>query len=812
MIRHYVISIYRGLRKNVFFTFLNLLGLTTALTISLTIVAFVDYEKNFDHFHSNSDRIFRVVQQNHTANGVDYWSTTAYPLAEALRNDFPNIKVTQTAGPSQRLLTGGFASDLKNIEVENVLFVDSLFFSFFDFSNSGEPLWIQGDISIFAKQDNAVLLTKNLAEKFYGLSHGNIIGEEIELNKNSILTVAGVIDNPPKNTSVMYEAVVNYHFFKENNPYPSSNWSGNYQGYTYIMLPDHSSAELFEQSLPDFESKYLSDIDNKRIEYKMQPLIDIHNDTTYSDSIGSYTLSGSLLNGLMVMALIIIIIASVNYVNLTSALAIRRSKEVAIYKILGDSKGQLLLRHLLETGFLILVAAIHAIFFGQWILNFINEGLLGQSFDIILTEAVLFSLAGICLIIIIAAGIYPALIMASFNPIKAMKDNQNISQRGFQGFMRRTLVFIQFSLVHIIIIGVCAVYFQMSFLKNTDLGFEKEDIITINIPRGDSIKVERLRQAFSKHSAVTQVSFSSGIPFESDYQYGTSFRLSSESETMQREAEMKVVDVDYAGLFAFELVAGKWLTNANVLPWQQGFNGFVVNETLAKELGFIPEELIGQKITINEGEAEVIGVIKDYHNVWLKESIKPLLLFYWGTGFYSKGAVQLSTNSNYEESLAFIKKEWKKEFPNHTIKTELVEHRVDNTYAIDDFVFSGLQISSLVAIVLGCSGLFALVAFFTESKTKEMGIRKTLGASLNQLIMEMSSGFLWLVGISIIVGSALGWWFISQWLEGFTYRTELTYISYILAALATIVVAGISIIGKTTKAALNNPIESLRSE
>lgn len=802
----------RNIRKHTLFTLINFLGLTIALLIVILTITFVSYESNFDQFHSDSESIFRVVQENHTANGVDYWSTTAYPLGAALRNDYFDVKVTQTAGPGQRLLSVGEAEEKLDLEVEYVLFADSLFLTFFDGAQNNYSLWKQGNLRLFAQQNNSVLLTEQLAERLFGKDYGNLLGEEIQLNNNSVLSVAGVLSNPPFNSNVRYEAIVNYPFFQENNPYPSRNWSGNYQGYTYVKLPENVSTEEFENRLDAIENKYLSDQDNERIEYNLQSLTEIHNDTSYSDSIASYVSPKSLLNGLLLMTFIIVLIAMVNYVNLSSALAIKRSKEIAVYKILGDSKNHLVMRHLMETAFLVIIAMIHAFSFGGYFITLINQGIMGRAFELTISQDIVGIVVGVGAFVILMAGLYPAILTSKFKPVETLKSEQVYSYKGPANLIRKFLIFVQFSFVHIIIIGMAGAYFQLNYLRNTDLGFNRSAVLTFDIPQRDSLKIERLKQHLMNHSTIENVSISSGVPFESYYQYGTSYRLSSENEAMNREAEMKVIDVDYKDFYDLELVAGRWINESNKIYRQEGFNGFVVNETLANELNITPEELIGKRITINEGEAVVVGVVRDYHNMWLKDRIKPVLLFYWGTGFFSKGAVQVAGLNNAKASINFIERTWKEEFPEYNFKYKWLDEHVANTYAQETLIFDALQMGALLAIVLGGSGLFALVAFFAAMKTKEVGIRKTLGASVRQLIIELSSGLIKLILLSMIFGTVVGWWFLTEWMNGFIYKTELTYLTYLISVVITMIIAGLTIVAQTLRTAQANPVDSLKYE
>ena len=346
MLKNYFKSAWRNLWKSRTNSVINILGLALGLTCCLGIYVFVNYELSFDHFHSNSDRIFRVVEHSQKADGIQHWPTTAYPLAEAIRTDLPELKVTQTAGPGKRIIhSKDEKGNIRRFEEKRVMFADENYLKLFDFKGAFEKgLWLAGNAETAFNQPNAVVLSEKMAQRYFGdksMDYSRLIGKALMLNNTDVLTVSGIIRNPPRNTNLPFDILVNYRFFKTNNHYQANNWSGNYEGTTYITLPENPDPASVQLALNRLKKKYMNAEDDRRISYFLQPLSDIHTNTLYSGGTGNYVLGKDVLWGLVSLATFLILIVSVNFVNLSTAQAIQRRKEIGVRKAIGSTRWQL---------------------------------------------------------------------------------------------------------------------------------------------------------------------------------------------------------------------------------------------------------------------------------------------------------------------------------------------------------------------------------------------------------------------------------------------------------------------------------------
>lgn len=802
------------------YAIINILGLTLGITSSIVIYVCLKYELSFDAFHSKAAQTYRIVQHNHTADGVQYWNTTAYPLAEALRHDFPELEVTQTAGPVSRIISSEDEQGAVNrFEEDKILFVDAYYLRIFDFQGlyprGKHDLWLEGNPQTAFENPNSVILTQKLAKRYFQNAVAQrepLLGKTIKLNNKDELMVTGIIKDPPKNTSLLFEMLIPYQFFKQNNPYNAGNWSGNYQGTTYVTLPKGYDPKVLEEEIISFKKKYLKPEDDQRIEYLLQPLKEIHTETLYGSSPGSYVVGSKTLWALACMAVFLVVIACVNFINLATAQATKRSKEIGVRKVLGGTRIQLWKQFIGETLILTLVAMLISLLVTDWILLQLNDWLSIISLDLSLDGTIVFFCIVLMLIVTLLAGLYPALVLSAYTPILALKHKMTNGSKG--GFtLRRALIVLQFSIVQLLIVGTIVVANQMHYIQNKDLGFTKEAIVTINIAEQQADKLEAFRQRLLQHPNIIDLSYASGTPTTTTRQYGTDFRLHWEPVEMMREAEMKVVDLNYLRMYDLQLIAGEWLTEANKID---GFNGFVVNEILVKMLNLKPEEAIGKSIIINEGEAPIVGVVKDFHNNALQEEITSCLLFYWGTGFLDEASVQLYSGAgkslDLHKTLDFIEKAWKEFFPTGIYKYEFLDDYLARNYLIESLIYGAFKMFSAIAIFIGCLGLYGLVSFMAETRIKEIGIRKVLGASVSSIVSLLSKDFFKLVLVALVIASPIAWYLMQQWLQGFAYRIEITWWIFALSGGLALLIALLTVSYQSIKAAMANPINSLRNE
>jgi len=803
----------RQLLKDKTYSIVNLIGLVIGMTSVILIFYTLKHELNFDHFHTDADQIYRVVQHNHTSDGIQYWNTTAYPLAEALHKDFPDLEAALAVGPLQHTMAVGAAGQsILRFEEKLVLYVDDNYLQLFDFGALNQPLWLEGDPTTALKAEKSVVITEKTAQKYFAKiveAGESVIGQTLLLDNRNLLTVTGMVSTPPSNTNLLFDFLLPYRLYQKQEAFATQNWSGNYQGTTYVKLLAQSSPTAVAQKIANWKKNYLFPEDIERIEYRLQPLADIHTNATYNSPLGSYTVNKRLLGGLAIMACLLILIPSVNVINLAVAQISRRSTHAGIRKILGGSRLQLIKLFLAEIFLLVLASCLFSIILAELLMTQINQRIDIVTIHLALDPTVILLSAGLVTCICLLAGLYPALKFATFSPASALKKERNSSLQKGVGF-RKSLISLQFSIANVFIIGTMVVALQMMHFKTADLGFNRDAIFTVNIPNQDSSRLQAFAHQIKDHPHIDNISFATGTPLTNDNDsWGTEYRLRQEEVQMMRAAEMKVVDLHYQDVFDLELLAGKWLSPANQV---ERFNGFIANEALVRSLGFTPSEAIGQSLIINEGEAPIIGVVKDFHNNTLHEAVSPCLIFHWNSGFYYEGHIALAAHANLSTTLNFINDSWHTFFPESIYKGDFLEAQLARNYIIEEFVFSAFQLFSLIAIFIAIIGLYALASFVVVSRTKEIGMRKVIGASTQQIIQLITQDFLRPVILAIIISVPIAWYMMNQWLNNFTYRIELHWWIFMAAGLLALLMASVTVGIRSFSAAVANPIKALRNE
>lgn len=801
MLRNHLKISLRNLFKNKLSSFINVFGLTLGISTCIAIIIFVEYESSFDTFHEKADRTFRVVQHNKLPNETLYWNTTAYPLAEAIRNDFPEIEtVTQISGPVTRIFKVEDAlGGNKLFEESKVLFVDNFYNKVFDVE------WLAGNKDNALKETASVVLTEGLAQKYFDLSEGRYheaIGKIISLQTKDPLTVTGVIKAPRGNADHQYNMLIPYEFFKINNPYFSSNWSGNYQGSTYIVVDQISNRNALESKLAGWKKKYLNPLDDKRISYYLQPLVEIHTETQYGPSPGGYIIPKNILTIAKIIALFLLLIALVNFVNLITAQSHTRNKEVGVRKVMGSNRFQLIFQSLFENGLVILIASLISVLLIQVFIQFLNSNLSLMNLHLEFLPKHFMYLFLVAITAVVLAGFYPAMVFSGSSPLNALRGRFQIKKNKTID-LRKGLVTFQFVIVQLFVIAAIILAFQINHFNKSNLGFSKKAVVMTEVPNAE--KGLLFREKLLSEGDFSKVAFGSGPPMAvNGFQLGTRFRQPQQAPEEALEAEMKIGDIHYLNFFDLELLAGR-----NFLTNKEAFDEFIVNETLLKSYGWTPSEAIGKKIQINEGEATIVGVIKDFHNNSLQYEISPCIILNWT--YYQNNAFVKMNHAKFL-GIEKIKANWEEIFTNGIYKQQFLDDAIEKEYLVERLVFKGFTSFSILAIIIGCLGLFGLMSFIVSQKRKEISIRKVLGASLFENVSFFSKEYIKLIGISFAIAAPFVYYFMSRWLEGFSYRIEPSLWMFLIGGLITLIIALATCSFQSVKAALVSPVKNLRTE
>lgn len=784
MFTSYLKTAFRTIRRNLSYTFLNVFGLTLSIAACLVIFLIVRNELSYDSFSKKTDRTYRV-----TLHALDYNSSVSLVVVPALRNDFPELEqVSQYWYQGDGLVKTGN----ERYNEKGYAFADAAFLKIFDYT------WVAGDPRTALSEPNEVVLTETIAKKYFG--NKDPMGQVINLDNEENLKVTGIVKDPPTNSSVPFIFLVSYETIKADVLKRSEFYSIS-GGSTYIVLPENYDAQQLQRRIPGFITKNWGADIGREATLLLQPLKEIHFDQRYLENPASPTVSKETYWGLGMVAFFIIITACINFINMATAQAIRRAKEVGVRKVLGAYRGQLIRQFLAETTLLVLTAVvlgtIAAALFLPVMASWMSIKIGGAQ---LLQPQILLTLAGLTVTVILLAGLYPAFVQSAFQPATSLKSNTGITIKGLG--LRKILVSTQFGISQLLIAGTLIVGYQMDFLQNQDLGFNKEAVVSFRVP--DSKKRDILREQLLSNPGVKQLSFASGPPVG-----GSGFAPFScpEAGVIKDDVtEMKAIDEQYLDMFSIRLLAGE---NLRKLTDADTVRRVLVNETLLHKIGIqIPEKAIGRSFLVNGRTALITGVVQDFQSESRYKKRRPCVMEYNSNGFRT-ACIRIQPG-NMRNTVSGIDKTWSALFSEDQFSYEFLDDRIAGLYKQEQKLYTAFKLFSSLAILIGCLGLYGLVAFAAVQRTREVGIRKVLGASLFDIVGLFAKEFIILIMLSFCVAAPVAWFVMHKWLDNFAYQTSIGGGTFLIAISVSVAIAGITIAYQAIKAGLVNPIRSLR--
>ncbi len=808
MIKNYIKTAWRNLMRNKSYAAINIVGLAIGIAACMLIFLIIQFETSFDNFHPKKDHIYRVVTAFNSPGGVHLSSGVPLPIADGLRIDFPQLKevaaILQNDGSHYSVGNNSNGQTVKKFKEDQAYYAEPQFFNVFNFG------WLAGDKKTALSEPNTVVLAQEEAEKFFGDWH-NAIGKTIRYENKTDLKVTGILKNSPPNTDFPIKLVVSYATLKEKGSDHYGNihdWVSTFgDHYCFVVLPDNASVGQFNKNLIAFVKKH------KPVEYikdglQLQALKDMHYNTEVN--IFSYhPFSKQLINALSLIGLFLLIIACVNFVNLATAQAVNRSKEVGIRKVLGSSRSQLVLQFISETLIITVFAVVLAIGIAELTLPMLNKLLeIKLSTSFLADPVLLLFLLGVIISVTLLSGGYPAIVLSGFSPIAALK-NKVAAGRNSGISLRRALVVLQFCIAQVLVIGTLVIIYQMDFFRNKSLGFDKEAILTVPFP-GDSVsktKLDALRNQLLQQPGVKDVSYSFTSPSDNSG-WTSDFKFNNSTKRTDFGASLKWADASYFNLYKLQFVAGQPYAKSDTV------HGYVVNETLVKKLGIRnPKDAVGKYIKLWDDKnkyAPIVGVVKDFNIGSLKDAIPPVLMSSW-KDVYQVINIKIQP-ANITQTLSSVEKLWNNTFPNGLYEYQFLDGKIADFYKTENQLSALYKIFAGIAIFISCLGLYGLVSFMAVQRTKEVGIRKTLGASVSHIVYLFSKEFTILILIAFAISAPLGWYFMQKWLQDFTYKITLGPQIFVLAIIVSVIIAWLTVGYKAIRAALANPVTSLRSE
>ncbi|ULQ57886.1 ABC transporter permease [Flavihumibacter rivuli] len=806
MFLNYLKIAIRNLQRHRSHALLNIAGLAIALAAGIIIFLVLQHEFSYDRYHKNADNVYQVVKRSFTPDDESFEVAMPFPVKKALEADYPDILFTQ--------VFTSFGSQITVIEKNNTIGKKFLEGNGIYFSESSLPKvfdmnFLAGSPAILEEPGKAVI-SQEWAEKYFG-TWKEALGRKLKLNNSIDVEIAAVIANPPVNSDFQFRLLPSYKTFvanKDNYGFTDDleSWGASTSNHqVYALFPEGKTEAVMNKALAAFSKRHYEPEAIHKNDYFLHPLKNVHFDTRFSNN-GDHISSKASLYTLAFIGILIILMACINFINLSTALAVKRSKEVGIRKVMGSSRGQLVAQVLIETGLIVAGAAILAILLA-WIslpyLKYITD---------IQNNLSLFnkgSIAFILLIIIattLLSGMYPATVLARFQPVEAIKNKIN-NTRVAGLSLRRVLVVLQFAFAQLLIIATIIAVSQMNFIRNADIGFKKDAILLL-YGNNDSLslaKHEAFRNDLQKLPQVKSVAFGFDAP-SSQNTWSSNFAFDHRGKDEPFNVFLKFGDGHYLKTFGLELLAGEFYKN------EDSARKVVINATMAKKLGLKkPEEAVGKQVRLGGNKwIDIVGVVKDFKNTTLRDAIQPTIITR-SSRFMSMTAIKLQT-SQFGKANEMVQQVWEKHYPEYAYNSAYMDETINNFYRQEERLSRLYKVYALLAIIISCLGLYGLVSFMAVQKTKEVGIRKVLGASTGNIVLLFSKEFTLLILLAFLLAAPIGWWMMNNWLQNFVFRIEISWVVFALAILSSIIIAWVTVGYRAIRAGLANPIKSLRNE
>ncbi|HMG89480.1 MAG TPA: ABC transporter permease [Chryseolinea sp.] len=793
-------------------TFLHIVGLTLGMSVCLLIGLFLRYELSFDTYHNLADRTYRINSIWIESGNKSFHYSTPMPLADALRNEVAGLEAVVQAHPLWDETIE--VTPQKILKQEHLLVVDPSFPDVFNIEV------IKGNANEALRKPYQALLTETTAKKFYG--DEDPIGKTFTYKKFHI-TVAGLIRDFPSNTHLPASMLLSYvadEKFLGHELYAWTNVSGTT---TYVVLPNGYDKKDLEAQLQALAEKNINSDPNipkfYKSEFDIQPLRNIHFNAQYEG--GGHWIKAVNTSWLWFFAIIgfaVLALACINFVNLSTAQALTRAKEVGVRKSVGAGKLHLIAQFLREAWILTFISGVLSVAIAQMSLPFMNTLLeKGIKFNLLESPGFMISLLGAVFLIGLMAGLYPAWIIARFNPVKTLKAGSTLA--GDQGsyWLRRTLVVLQFTISASLLIAVTLISQQVNFLRSASLGFDKDNIINVTV---NSKKNNVFSAGLESLPQIKDVAFSTSTPSSSKGHWGTNMSSTNRDDPNRKHTTLILADDNYCKMYGLKLLAGRFLKASDTtavsrtLPEDKQISMAVVNEQLVRELGFKSNEDAIEKpfwFGMNSGNVQIVGVVADFNTGSLHDHITPATITSL-PGLYDQAGIKIEAGSNIPETIAAIEKAWKKAHPEGVFEFQFLDAQIDTFYKAEERLYQLFKIFAGLAMLISCLGLWGLSTLSAQQRTKEIGIRKVLGASVDRIVVMLSKDFLIMVLIALAIASPLAHFLISNWLQSFAFHIDIGWQVFAIAGIVSLVIALFTVSFQAIKAALANPVESLRNE
>lgn len=807
MVKNYFKIALRNLLKHKSHALINIVGLAVGMACFLLILFYVQDESSYDKFHKDYQSIYRITETTYSDGSETKQASTFSAIGPALKNDFPELAAFSRIYIEELPVSNGPS---KKFQEPNFAYADSTFWEVFDFE------MLEGNPANALNGPFSIIITESMAKKYFG--EENAMGKVLKVDNQNDFQVTGIMADIPANSHLQVDFIASFISLRQvQGGWMFNNWYWPPM-YTYAKVPNGTNAAGIEAKFPGMVEKYLGEVVAKQRGFAMQPLEDIHTNSSYSNELGKTT-NITYLYVLITTAFLILAIACVNFMNLSLARSISRSGEVGVRKVFGAVREQIILQYLSESVLVTLIAAIlGAGLFMLAIPGFNNLTEKTLSVGFVDLPLILGGLTVIAVIVGVLSGIYPALFLSGFSPAAILK-GKFARQSKFAAFFKKGLITFQFVISAALIITTFIIYFQLQYMRNMALGFDKEQTVVMqirNYPDQQRIKVfkDRIKLLPQVEGAAVSARIPGGAGF---YTYN----VLPEGEPVENNlAFMRLeTDLDFASLYNFEIVEGRSFDSR----LSTDSLAYLINETAAAKLGWSGDAL-NKKLRLGNinkdgsfnvaNTGTVIGVVKDFNFASLHNEVDPVVIsIIPGSQPYMQGNLSVKLKAgNLMEHMELLEREWRDFAQNSSFEYYFLDDTVDKMYKAETQLGKVFITFSSISIALACLGLFAMTTLLATQMKKEIGIRKVLGATVSSLVVLMSKGYLKLIAMSFVIASGITWFFMNQWLENFAYHISMEVWYFLLAGLLLGVIALVTMSIKSFGAAHGNPVDALRCE
>lgn len=788
MLKNYFKTAWRNLMKNKFYSFINIAGLSVGLCVGMLILLWVQDEYSFDNFHSKAKDIYRLENRVGTGNSTQIWTSTVAPIGKIIKTQLPEVKdYVRITG---NYFFSAFRNGDKVFKENNTIMADPTFFTFFDF-----PL-IKGNKTNPLPTINSVVLTESSARRYFGTD--DVTGKTIMGDGKESFVVSGVIKDFPKNSSIRPDMVFAMEYLNQKS-YAGKTGAEtmdhdfrqfNYR--TYLLLQPGTNTTALATKIRNIH--LANKADDTDILYLVQALKNMHLYNADGTEAGIQTV-----HMFTIIALLVLVIACINYVNLSTARSLLRSKEVSMRKIVGAARVQLFLQFIIETALLFILASVVAVVLMYAALPLFND-VSGKELEINLGDyhlwmVILLTIAGS----LVASSIYPALMLSSFKPLKALKGKASTSAG--DATFRKVLVVTQFAFSVMLITGTLVIKNQLDYIRSKELGYDKAYTLHVGM-REMGNHYEAVKAGLLKQPGVLAVARASSSPVEMEGETGSNdWAGKQQGQTLMLHPMS--VDKDFMPFFKMQLAAGNNFTNSAA-----DSTHFILNETAIRETGI--KDPVGKPFKLWNMQGTIIGVVKDFHFASMKEKIAPAIFYYNPNNNYQ--LFVKTTGADAQKAIAAVEAQWKNYNEGFPFSYVFLDDTFDQLYRGETRTGTLFNAFAAIAILISCLGLFGLAAYTAQVRTREIGVRKVLGASVSGIVRLLATDFVKLVLIAIVIAIPVAWYTMNQWLQAFAYKTNIGWHIFALAGIIAIGIAFLTISFQSIKAALANPVKSLRTE